>query len=195
MDEAMGLAAIQSKIIELRGVKVMLDRDLAALYRVETKYLVRQYKRNKSRFPSHFAWQLSKEEWDGLRCQNVTLKSKQGQHRKYAPYCFTEQGTLMLASVLKSTVAIDVNINIIVAFVDIRKQVSRDSRYLEVFEKIKHIESRIDTVELAQRMDAKLESDKLQSLGREVQQLTQLLDDFQDTHVVIKRPEAGLQTG
>ena len=69
-------------------------------------------------------------------------------------------------------------------FVDIRKQVSKDSRYLEVFEKIKHIESRIDTVELAQRMDAKLESDKLQSLGREVQQLTQLLDDFQGTHVV-----------
>ena len=114
MDEAMGLAAIQSKIIELRGVKVMLDRDLAALYRVETKQLNRAVKRNVERFPSSYMFQLNECEYKDLKCQFGT--SSWGGVRKL-PYVFTEHGVLMTASVLKSKLAIQVNQIIIEAFV------------------------------------------------------------------------------
>ncbi len=97
----------------------MLDRDLAALYGVEVKYLNRQVKRNAERFPSDFMFQLSKE--DCLRCQIVTLNERRGQHLKYLPYAFTENGIAMLSGVLRSPHAIAVNIRIMRAFVAMRR--------------------------------------------------------------------------
>ncbi|MCK5615008.1 ORF6N domain-containing protein [Candidatus Pacearchaeota archaeon] len=91
---------IEKKILLIRGQKVMLDRDLAELYDVETKVLNQAVKRNIDRFPGDFMFQLTSEEYDSLRSQNVTLK--RGQHRKYLPYVFTENGVAMLSSVLKS---------------------------------------------------------------------------------------------
>ena len=114
------LAEIQSKIYEIRGHKVMLDSDLAALYEVEAKYLNRAVKRNIDRFPADFMFQLTNDEWSVLRCQIGTLEDGQGKHRKYLPYVFTEQGVSMLSSVLNSSRAIQVNINIMRAFVQLR---------------------------------------------------------------------------
>ena len=97
---------IQNKIYEIRGQRVMLDRDLAYLYGVETKALNQAVKRNTHRFPEDFMFQLTKEEC--LRSQIVTLNEKRGQHLKYYPYAFTELGVAMLSSVLRSETAIEV---------------------------------------------------------------------------------------
>ena len=99
---------IEPLIKVIRGQQVMLDKDLAMLYGVEAKVLNQAVKRNIERFPNDFRFQLTKEEC--LRSQIVTLNEKQGQHLKYMPYAFTEQGVAMLSSVLRSKTAIDVNI-------------------------------------------------------------------------------------
>lgn len=106
---------ITSKIYLIRNEKVLLDADLAELYGVETRVLKQAVRRNGDRFPEDFMFQLSLDEWRFLRSQTVTLK--RGQHSKYPPYAFTEQGVAMLSSVLKSKQAIQVNIAVMRAFV------------------------------------------------------------------------------
>ena len=140
---------IQSMIYTFRGRQVMLDSDLARLYQVETKYLNRQRNRNAERFPEDFCFQLSKEEYEILRCQNVTSKKENGSGgRRYLPYVFTEQGIAMLSSVLKSEVAAKASINIMRAFVEMRKFLISNN---EMF-------ARLDRVELKQlETDKKLE--------------------------------------
>ena len=93
----------------------MLDRDLAELYGVEVKQLKRQVKRNQDRFPVDFTFELSKEEYDALRSQFGTLK--RGEHSKYLPYAFTEQGVAMLSSVLRSTRAVKVNMRTLIGII------------------------------------------------------------------------------
>lgn len=117
----MQLQKIQHKIYEVRNQKVMLDFDLAELYEVETKVLNQAVKRNSERFPMDFMFQLTKGEFDSLRSQFVTLETGRGQHSKYLPFVFTEQGLAMLSGVLKSKKAIDVNISIMRAFVFLRQ--------------------------------------------------------------------------
>lgn len=106
-------------ILLIRGQKVILDADIAALYGVQTGMLVRAVKRNLDRFPPDFMFQLSKDEFDNLRCQFGTSSSWGG--RRYAPYAFTEQGVAMLSSVLKSKRAVRVNIEIMRTFVKLRE--------------------------------------------------------------------------
>jgi hypothetical protein len=115
---------IEKAILLIRGKKVMLDADLASLYAVETRVLVQAVRRNLGRFPEDFMFQLSKEEVDFLRSQIVTLKRGRGQHSKYLPYAFTEQGVAMLSSVLRSPRAIQVNIEIMRAFVRLRQMLA-----------------------------------------------------------------------
>ena len=112
------LIQIQNLIYEIRGHKVMLDSDLATLYQVQTKVLNQAVKRNIKRFPSDFMFQLTKEKFLNLKSQFVT--SSWGGIRKM-PYVFTEQGVAMLSGLLNSDIAIEVNINIMGAFVQIRK--------------------------------------------------------------------------
>ena len=112
---------IQNRIYEIRGERVMLDVDLAQLYEVETKVLNQAVKRNIKRFPGDFMFKLTKEEYKGLRSQFVTLEPGRGRHSKYPPFAFTEQGVAMLASILNSPKAIEVNIAIVRAFVFIRQ--------------------------------------------------------------------------
>ena len=112
------MSNIESLIKVVRGQQIMLDKDLAMLYGVEAKVLNQAVKRNVERFPDDFRFQLTKEEC--LRSQIVTLNEKQGQHLKYMPYAFTEQGVAMLSSVLRSQTAIEVNIRIMRAFVSMR---------------------------------------------------------------------------
>ena len=100
---------IEKAILLIPGQKVMLDADLAELYDVETRVLVQAVKRNLERFPEDFMFQLNKDDVDFLRSQIVTLKKRRGQHSKYLPYAFTEQGVAMLSSVLRSQRAIQVN--------------------------------------------------------------------------------------
>lgn len=113
------LTVIQSKIYEFRGQKVMLDFDLAEMYGMETKRLKESVKRNIKRFPSDFMFELSKEEFESLRSQ-IAASNKRGGTR-YMPYAFTESGVAMLSSVLNSDVAIEININIMRAFIAVRK--------------------------------------------------------------------------
>jgi len=110
---------IISKIYNVRGKQVMLSYDLAELYQVETRMLNQQVKRNIGRFPERYMFQLTQNEYDRLRSQNVILK--RGQHLKYMPYAFTEHGLLMLSSVLKSSRAEKVNMLIVDTFVKIRE--------------------------------------------------------------------------
>lgn len=112
---------IISKIYNVRGKQVMLSQDLAEIYQVETKVLNQQVKRNIGKFPERYMFQLTQDENDRLRSQNVTLK--RGQHIKYLPYAFTEHGILMLSSVLRSERADQINILIIDTFVKIRELV------------------------------------------------------------------------
>ncbi len=130
---------IEKKILLIRGEKVMLDADLAELYGVEVKHLKRQVRRNIDRFPEDFMIQLSKEEYDSLRRHFGTLK--RGAHSKYLPYAFTEQGVAMLSSVLNSERAIKVNIEIMRAFVRLRRMLAS---HAELARKLDALEKKYD---------------------------------------------------
>jgi len=113
------LQTIESKIYTLRGQKVMLDFDLAEIYGIETKYLKRSVRTNIRRFPSDFMFEISTGEWESLRC-NFSTSNQRGGIR-YLPFAFTELGVAMLSTVLKSDVAIEINISIMRAFVSVRQ--------------------------------------------------------------------------
>ena len=132
---------IEKAILLIRGQKVMLDADLAALYGVETRVLVQAVKRNIERFPEDFMFQLSKEEADFLRSQIVTLKKGRGQYSKYLPYAFTEQGVAMLSSVLRSQRTIQVNIEIMRAFIRLRRMLAS---HVELARKLDALEKKYD---------------------------------------------------
>ena len=112
---------IQNLIYEVRGHKVMLDKDLATLYGVETKVLNQAVKRNAERFPEDFMFQLTQDEWEVVRVRSQIVTSPKGGGRQYLPYVFTEQGVSMLSSVLKSKQAITVNVQIMRTFVKMRQ--------------------------------------------------------------------------
>jgi hypothetical protein len=137
----MQLSVIQDKIYEIRGLKVMLDRDLAEMYAVETRVLNQAVRRNISRFPPDFMFQLNQKEMDSLRSQIVILKNEigRGKHSKFLPYAFTEQGVSMLSSVLKSEKAVQVNILIVRTFVMLRQVALH---YRELDEKIRQLEEK-----------------------------------------------------
>lgn len=132
---------IQSKIYEIRNEKVMLDFDLAAMYEVETKVLNQAVKRNLDRFPDDFMFQLTKEEYDSLRSQIVTLEVGKGKYSKYLPYAFTEQGVSMLSGVLKSKKAIQVNLSIMRVFVAVRKMIVSN---VAIAKKLEELETKYD---------------------------------------------------
>ena len=154
------ITAIQNKIHEIRGQRVMLDSDLAQMYGVETKVLNQSVKRNIERFPEDFMFQLTKGEWEilrsqivtanvlenegdsSLRSQFVTLKNGRGQHKKILPYAFTELGVAMLSSVLRSPLAIQVNIGIMRAFVTMRQALAT----ISVPDKIGELENNIENL-------------------------------------------------
>jgi hypothetical protein len=129
---------IERLIYVIRGQKVMLDNDLAELYGVETRVLKQAVRRNMKRFPNDFMFELTKEENQSLRSQNVILK--RGKYSKYLPFAFAEQGVAMLSSVLNSERAIEVNIEIMRAFVKVREMLGTQR---ELAGKLKELETRI----------------------------------------------------
>ena len=138
------LQLIRSKIYEIRGQKVMLDFDLAKMYGTETKVLKQSVKRNIRRFPVDFMFKLTKEEFGTLRSQIVTSNKRGGI--RYLPFAFTESGVAMLSSILNSEVAIEININIMRAFIVVRQVL-----YSPPGDKIEVLENRIK--ELKQYME------------------------------------------
>ncbi|SMD46370.1 ORF6N domain-containing protein [Aquiflexum balticum DSM 16537] len=140
---------IENKIFTIRNKQVMLDNDLAELYQVSTGRLNEQVKRNNDRFPLDFMFQLSEQEWEevlsqnavpnhrALRSQNAILKQKRGQHRKYLPYVFTEQGVAGLSGILKSERAVKVHVEIMRAFVTMRKFLLQNA---SVFQRLDQLE-------------------------------------------------------
>src|SRR3972149_2743503 len=164
---------IEKKILVIRGEKVMLDADLAELYGVETKMLMRAIKRNIDRFPADFMIQLDKEEFENLRFHFGT--SSQWGGRRYLPYVFTEQGVAMLSSVLNSERAVKVNIEIMRAFVKLREMIAShkdlakrldalekkyDHQFKVVFDAIKQLMTPPDTkkkIKIGFRRDKEIE--------------------------------------
>ena len=134
-----GKTKIEERIFTIRGRQVILDRDLAQLYQVEVSQMNRQVKRNQERFPEDFMFQLSKTEWDGLKCQNGISNSRGGD--RSLPYAFTEHGISMLAGLLRSTIAIEANIRIIRAFVSLRKAFKDNEMILHRIERIEYRQS------------------------------------------------------
>jgi len=147
MSNAIAVEVIATRILELRGKKVMLDRDLAKLYGVTAKVLNQAVKRNIKRFPGDFMFQLSWEEVASLRSQIVTLNksrpeaSRRGKHIKYLPYAFTEHGVAMLSSVLNSERAIQVNILIMRAFIQLKRMLLTNA---DLRRKIEQMEKKYD---------------------------------------------------
>ena len=132
---------IKNLIYTIRGKQVMLDSDISDLYEVETKRINEAVKRNIERFPEEFCFQLSELEYNSLKSQIATLKnSGRGKHRKYLPYVFTEQGVAMLSAILHSNKAINVSINIMNAFVEMRKFILING---QVFERLTNVEYKL----------------------------------------------------
>lgn len=131
---------IESRILLIRGCKVMLDSDLAELYQVSTKRLNEQVKRNRERFPEDFIFQLTREEAEGLRSQIATSNKRRGG-RRYRPFAFTKHGAVMLASVLNSPVAVHASIQVVRAFIRLREILAT---HKELAIKLAHLEARIE---------------------------------------------------
>lgn len=162
--------SIKTKIYTIRGLQVMLDRDLAELYGVESKRLNEQVKRNSDRFPPNFMFQLTEEEYQNLMFQNgtsssssslrfqigtiddeeslrsqfATLENGRGKHRKYLPYVFTEQGVAMLSAVLRSQTAVQMSIHIINAFVEMRRFISNNALIFQRLDLLEQKQSKTD---------------------------------------------------
>jgi hypothetical protein len=141
MADPVDLTSVEPAIRVIRGHRVMLDSDLADLYGVAVKQLNQQVRRNIDRFPPDFMFSLEADESESLRSQFATLKRSRGQHRKYAPMAFTEQGVAMLSSVLRSPRAVQVNIEIMRAFVRLRRMLDSNA---ELSKQIEALERKYD---------------------------------------------------
>ncbi|MCL5105031.1 MAG: ORF6N domain-containing protein [Armatimonadetes bacterium] len=141
-DTALAVASVESiaqSILSLRGLTVILDSDLARLYEVETKTFNRAVKRNLSRFPPDFMFQLTPEEFQNLRCQFGTSNQRGG--RRYLPHAFTEHGAVMAATILNSPRAVEVSVYVVRAFVGLKRMLAT---HAELSEKVIEIEGRLD---------------------------------------------------
>ena len=167
---------IQSKILHLRGQKVILDRDLAVLYGVETRALNQAVRRNISRFPDDFMFQLTRDEAKFLRSQFVTLK--ENQHFRYIPYAFTEQGVAMLSSVLNSERAVQVNIQIMRVFTKMR----------EMFINYQEIKQTLEDMERKYDHQFKINNILFEEIFEEIKKINRLL-----SHVEKPRKEIGFK--
>lgn len=143
------LRSIQNRIYEIRGERVMLDKDLANLYEIETKSLNLSVRRNIERFPEDFMFQLTKEEFESIRFQRESLEKNDVQKSwggtRYLPYAFTEQGVAMLSGIINSKKAIGMNIAIMRAFVAVRRIIFKESNVAAQIEQVKDRLSEHDT--------------------------------------------------
>jgi len=152
---------IENLIHTIRGKQVMLDSDLAKIYQVETKVFNQAVKRNIERFPEDFCFRLTGSEWNSLRSQFVTLNTGRGQHRKYLPQVFTQEGIGMLSAILRSDVAIKVSIEIMKAFVEMRRMLISNASLFHRLDKIEI--KQLEADKKFEKIFKVLENKKLQS--------------------------------
>lgn len=183
---------IKSSIYEVRGQRVMLDSDLAELYEVEVSQLKRQVRRNIDRFPEDFMFELTREEYDSLRCQNGTIKSGRGQHSKYLPFAFTEEGVAMLSGMLKSKTAVQVNINIMRAFVAIRHAVASmqlsDLRYEQLSHKVDQLNAYVEEILHDQNDINQIQEQTNNEIAVQIEAINEALDQLRDIKVELRTP-------
>ncbi len=139
------LETITHCIHVLRGQKVLIDSDLAALYGVPTKRFNEQVKRNQDRFPVDFMFQLTEEEFSALRSQYATLKGGRGQHRKYLPYVFTEHGAIMASMILNSAHATEISVYVVRAFIQLREVLAS---HHDLAQKLNELECKTEALSL-----------------------------------------------
>ena len=176
---------IKDVIYEVRGQKVMLDNDLAEMYEVEVAQLKRQVRRNIDRFPQDFMFELTPEEVASLRCQNGILKKGRGQHSKYAPFAFTEEGVAMLSGLLRSKIAIQVNINIMRAFVAVRQAVSALQtsalRYEQLSHKVDQLNAYVEEILHDQNDINEQQEQTNMEIAIQIEAINDALDQLRDT--------------
>ncbi len=209
---SVSLAEIQSRIFTIRGVQVMLDRDLAEFYKVETGQLNRQVKRNSGRFPEDFMFQLTKEEWVSLKSQ-FGISNVRGGDRRALPYVFTEQGVSQLSGVLHNDLAEEISVNIMRAFVAMRrfltgnaglfqrvdvleqKQIETDKKLDVVLDKIEELSPVVTTEELFGTGCVWDAYSFLSSLVRRARHRITLIDNFVDesTLLLLDKRAAGVE--
>ena len=200
--QPVSLAEIQARIFMIRGVQVMLDRDLAVFYKVETAKLNRQVKRNIGRFPEDFMFQLTKKEWESLKCQ-FGISNVRGGDRRALPYVFTEQGVSQLSGVLHNALAEDISVKIMRAFVAMRrfitanavlfqrvgvleqKQIETDKKLDVVLDKIEELSPAVTTEELFGTGCVWDAYSFLSSLVRHARQRIILIDNFVDERTLL----------
>ena len=200
--QPVSLAEIQARIFMIRGVQVMLDRDLAVFYKVETAKLNRQVKRNIGRFPEDFMFQLTKKEWESLKCQ-IGISNVRGGDRRALPYVFTEQGVSQLSGVLHNALAEDISVKIMRAFVAMRrfitanaglfqrvgvleqKQIETDKKLDLVLDKIEELSPAVTTEELFGTGCVWDAYSFLSSLVRHARQRIILIDNFVDERTLL----------
>lgn len=187
----MDIQVIQNKIYEIRGQRVMLDKDLALLYGVEVRVLNQAVKRNLERFPHDFMFQLTTDEWEILKSHFVI--SSWGGIRKM-PFAFTEQGVAMLSSVLRSDAAIKVNINIMRAFVAVRQYLYANQQMSQEIENLKH---RLKVLEQGSEDTLEAINDLSEDTRRELDDiylaLSQLADKQKDPDKTTERKPIGFR--
>lgn len=175
---------IQDIIYDIRGVKVMLDYDLASMYEVDVSQLKRQVRRNIDRFPEDFMFELTADEVSALRCQNGILKTGRGQHSKYLPFAFTEEGVAMLSGVLRSKVAVQVNINIMRAFVAVRQAIaalqSSELRYEQLSHKVDQLNAHVEEILHDQNNINQLQSQFNSELALQIEVINDALDQLRE---------------
>ncbi len=176
MEKLVPIESIVRKIVWMREEKVLIDRDIAELYGVETSALNRAVKRNIDRFPEDFMFQLDKKEAQRLRCQNGISKPGRGG-RRYLPYAFTEQGVAMPSSVLRSKRAVEVNIAIMRAFVHLRNMAASHD---ELSAKLKELEQHLES-----------HDKQIQTIFEVIKQLmTSPLEDKKKIGFTVREPQA-----
>lgn len=156
----MNIVQVEAQLFDLQGHKALLDRDLATLYGVETRVLKQAVRRNRERFPDDFMFELTLKEQADLRSQNVIL-NKRGQHSKYRSFCFTQEGVAMLSGLIRSPIAVQVNIHIMRAFIAIRQHALH---YDTLANALAELEQSTDQrfAEVGQLLDALLEQKQQQ---------------------------------
>ncbi len=184
---------VQQMIHVIRGERVILDYDIAKLYGVETKNLKRQVKRNITRFPADFMMELTRDEYNALRCQNGTIENGRGAHSKYLPFAFTENGVAMLSSVLTSETAAQVNIQIMRAFTMMRKtlsaliQTERKQEQLEM--KVERLSNYIEDILRDQNDANELVGAQMEAINESLAELAAKVEDL--TAKTTKRNKIG----
>jgi hypothetical protein len=184
---------IENKIFTIRGQQVMLDRDLAELYQVETKYLKRQVNRNIDRFPNDFMFRLTKEEFENWRCQNVTSNSdKMGL--RYLPYAFTEYGCIQVCTVLKSVISRKMSVFVVRAFVTMKKQIQSNPNYELLREQIlrlqaetKLIHAEMVALKSDHKVDLNVQNMEIEDVNEKMTELLKEFNKFRDASIIIQK--------